>query len=875
MIRPYPGNRPITTAESSSTSPNRPQTEQISRKQYITDPKSVNYDNEGKWIDYDARVYGGIFGKRPPRTYDAAELRNPNEGSDERGVAHTLTNVKRGFREFGNANDIGKLYKHNEHIPSPTETLSNLSAALATTSIYDNDSSSAEHMANIPAPSVSPMKLRTSDYFHHHHDPNSPQPSPTVPQHLESIGVQHHPERVPPNSLYTSSLIAIETPAFRAQTAHTGKKMVPTKLLSSSLDTTSMIANVPGQDYSTLNNDLNENEVEDSHNITKKVLTEARLGKTAGRNTSSTMNATFYTFPDNVLKENEDDPAFLHPLIPVSSIQDTEGIQKALEKVSAQGTVETLPPRVVNYTNGTTRSIVYVSGVQKDPVLQHRPATTNDRTLSYHNFNIPKDIGVAVRDSHTRAGIVSHVSPKPLVIQEIKQTMTGNVGGGHPIPTLTGSPYGKTSEGIYIRTDMETLAPKVYEPLANNTTSVAGWNTKNMKENTKQLDLPMAPIPFGEGLQHIGSAHMRNNLRLHTGIGTPSPNAIMVLPSPTSVASGLTTFRQRDQDTTTTANTLSSHRNNLIPSPMRVPRQSPLSSSAESSIPNTPLITRAPSDSPTNFIPSPSSSPIPPLPESVPLSASLGVQIPALQLPRDHYLDNPAFATVRFDPAPSLPAAGHPSPVREVAEQSKRTYRAAYTDVHDPRVVEHSALYKIQKQMDDEIDNQFMETARNTKSRDGNSSRSFHSTARSENKGIRYTDIHDAEIYAKSALGYDALRETLYGKEIAYSPEQLALPRGSNLPYPLPTLVGLPYYIKRDAEISYQTTYHHPIPVDPRKPVPIRSTQARYVPTTVRVVGNMDGSMSNTNTYRDRNEPKNYAAAIAQLKTQINAEMKK
>lgn len=881
MVRPYPDQRNIRTSHATGRS----------NQQYLTDPDTVYYDNEGKWIDYDAKIHGGIFGKRPPRTYDASVLRNTNEAANERGVEQSVTNIARGFREFGGSNQVGlsrgdgvhPKYTHNDdQFSSVSVNVPTLSAALATTTLYDT------HDESIIPPPVSPMKATASSS------------SPSV--QIESVGVHHNPARIPPNSFYTSSLIGIETPAFRAQVAHTGKKLIPDSKHGSSLDNTSMIAKVPGENYAIFANDINEDEIEDSHNITKKILTEARLGKTTGRNTTSTMNATFYSYPDDILKDNEDGPAYSTPLIPVTSSNDINGITRSLAKFAAQGTVETLPPRVINYTNGPTRSMVYISGVEKDSIGSKRPATTNDGTVYRRTtlLNIPNDTATAVRDSHARAGIVSNVSPKPLIISEIKQSFSGNVGGGNPVLSLTGAPYGKTMEGIYVRTDTETLAPKPSVPLANNTTAVSGWNSKTLKENDKQLDIPVLPIPLGVGPNRIGGAHIRNNLRLHTGIGTVSPTSILVVPSTVSVATGLTSRRENTEYSSTISNNASSVRNNLIPSPMRIPHRSESPSSPFFRPPSSSPIPSRESlnDSPTNFIPSASSSPLPSPSalDSTSVYSSSGVQIPALNLPRDRSLDN-TFSTVRFDPAPALPAAGRPSPVREVAEQSKRTYRVAYTDVHDPRMVEFSALSKTQRTADHEIDNQKLETVRlknedpSTVSGnpDATSTRSFHSTGR-KNKGIRNTDIHEPQIYATSALGYDAMRENLYGKEKAYSPEQLANPRGSNLPFPLPTLVGLPYYIKRDAEISYHTAYHHTVPVDTSKPTPLRSTQVRYEPMTVRVVGTNNNGGGNHQGFGSsgnglsmtsmgqskvsRSEPNNYAAAIAQLQHQIKVESK-
>lgn len=227
---------------------------------------------------------------------------------------------------------------------------------------------------------------------------------------------------------------------------------------------------------------------------------------------------------------------------------------------------------------------------------------------------------------------------------------------------------------------------------------------------------------------------------------------------------------------------------------------------------------------------------------------------------------------------PILHRSGRPSPVPEVAAQSRDVFRTTYTDIHDPRLTEHTAVAKAQRHADalaaeekrrqhEEIGGVLMPdgavfripsltaragggTSRSpspspspSSGLDASSSFSASSTGRSASpvnglrqrprKGMRTTDIHDPIIYLKSSMGSDAMREALLGVDAAYDPDKRRA--HAEAPWPLPNAVGLPSHFSDEAHEQYRTSIKHVFPVDFEQPQPMRTTRERQAaPSTLK-----------------------------------------
>ncbi len=238
-------------------------------------------------------------------------------------------------------------------------------------------------------------------------------------------------------------------------------------------------------------------------------------------------------------------------------------------------------------------------------------------------------------------------------------------------------------------------------------------------------------------------------------------------------------------------------------------------------------------------------------------------------------------------------------------------HRIAYTDVHDPRLLEHAALGKAQKAADNAVD-EAARTARTMRAvtagggggggdgGDGGGVGGAQLYSPRSSRGVRYTDIHGPKVYLQSAMGVDALKEYL----VSVKGPSALVPSGASgkieMPFPMPNTMGLPTYAKRQAEEAYASAIHHAVPVDVFKPSPMQSTRTRVDANTLVRLGDYGeggghgasagtwttATATTTRGFRDHHpssaaergrggragvEPKTYGAVIEALKAAVAA----
>ena len=710
------------------------------------------FDAEGVWIDYDSRKQGGHFARRPPRSYDASTLRPPPntapssfslKGIDEnheineelapsllldRGVFPRLVNAERAFREFGAANVSVE----------PGSGPSSLSAA----------------MCGSGSLSVSPFKVYST----------SPSPSSPTPSRAFSSSSSPPPGggeagQEGDDFVQTSLQRSISPAKLKRFNGSLHPNLVPIEKVDerSGNDLSSSSSSHKQLSGSMRLSDMQPKvgAIEMGEPLLLDPRTMATIGRSTGPRANSLLNATYFELDDATLQSSADLP------------RDRQHLS--------------IPDRGVAYLGVPSKTVQRESGEVKSSVqfVGNRGGSPGGRTLrDGQTIRLPADTATSRIPLNARAGVPSStehdVNPRPVLPEEVhRQTLIA--GGGNAVYTLSGSPYGKVSTKTYVRTDWESLAPVAVALGADawDAAESARYLTATGQAGSSPLTVAESMYP-GRVAPQGRFASVHNSLRHSTGLNTARPNVILRIPPPETKRVEMESFSV---------------------SPLLVNRSSPGFSDGRSSpssssptglrdFPNSGADERYDGDgssSPSGRSSSPSFLPLyHPRALSTLRALSSDQQVDIGHEGHDEMRSTTSANNVTYHPgvphleipsgaqgigsgdtsgANALWRSGLPSPVKSVSSNIDNVLRTTLTDIHPPnKDYLNSQLGKLSAALSREglvLESQTgfvsdeLISGRNLK----DALKTRHGATSPVTAGIRATDIHEAGVYSKAALG--------------------------------------------------------------------------------------------------------------------------